>query len=142
MQYLILRLPFLTFSGSYSTTGLTKELLLLQKKNSKEMVLRSKQGQWLWEYQIKRFPLKKLRMEGMYLRYGMVVWSTGIGTRPVIMDFMKQIGRVISQTYINWLFSFDLLSVICWFLILLSIEYPFFVPRLIDAHWQLMSGCG
>ncbi len=26
--------------------------------------------------------------------YGMVVWSTGIGTRPEIMDFMKQIGQV------------------------------------------------
>lgn len=26
--------------------------------------------------------------------YGMAVWSTGIGTRPVIMDFMKQIGQV------------------------------------------------
>ncbi|KAH6834148.1 dehydrogenase B2 [Perilla frutescens var. hirtella] len=25
--------------------------------------------------------------------YGMVVWSTGIGTRPVIMDFMKQVGQ-------------------------------------------------
>ncbi|KAF2305088.1 hypothetical protein GH714_001718 [Hevea brasiliensis] len=25
--------------------------------------------------------------------YGMVVWSTGIGTRPVIRDFMKQIGQ-------------------------------------------------
>ncbi|KAF5728960.1 external alternative NAD(P)H-ubiquinone oxidoreductase B2 mitochondrial-like [Tripterygium wilfordii] len=25
--------------------------------------------------------------------YGMIVWSTGIGTRPVIMDFMKQIGQ-------------------------------------------------
>ncbi|KAL6538627.1 External alternative NAD(P)H-ubiquinone oxidoreductase B2, mitochondrial [Orobanche gracilis] len=25
--------------------------------------------------------------------YGMVVWSTGIGTRPVIMDFMKQTGQ-------------------------------------------------
>ncbi|KAI7740966.1 hypothetical protein M8C21_006877 [Ambrosia artemisiifolia] len=27
------------------------------------------------------------------LPYGMVVWSTGIGTRPVVMDFMKQIGQ-------------------------------------------------
>ncbi|PWA73161.1 NAD(P)H dehydrogenase B4 [Artemisia annua] len=27
------------------------------------------------------------------LPYGMVVWSTGIGTRPVIMEFMKQIGQ-------------------------------------------------
>lgn len=26
--------------------------------------------------------------------YGMAVWSTGIGTRPVIVDFMKQIGQV------------------------------------------------
>ncbi|GAB4831110.1 External alternative NAD(P)H-ubiquinone oxidoreductase B2, mitochondrial [Ancistrocladus abbreviatus] len=25
--------------------------------------------------------------------YGMVVWSTGIGTRPLIMDFMKKIGQ-------------------------------------------------
>ncbi|XP_073008528.1 external alternative NAD(P)H-ubiquinone oxidoreductase B2, mitochondrial-like isoform X1 [Typha latifolia] len=25
--------------------------------------------------------------------YGMAVWSTGIGTRPVMMDFMKQIGQ-------------------------------------------------
>nr|DAD23057.1 TPA_asm: hypothetical protein HUJ06_024520 [Nelumbo nucifera] len=25
--------------------------------------------------------------------YGMVVWSTGIGTRPIVMDFMKQIGQ-------------------------------------------------
>ncbi|CAL9048767.1 unnamed protein product [Musa banksii] len=25
--------------------------------------------------------------------YGMAVWSTGIGTRPVILDFMKQIGQ-------------------------------------------------
>ncbi|XP_058090065.1 external alternative NAD(P)H-ubiquinone oxidoreductase B2, mitochondrial-like [Magnolia sinica] len=28
------------------------------------------------------------------LPYGMVLWSTGIGTRPVIMDFMKQIGQM------------------------------------------------
>ncbi|KAJ0807048.1 putative NADH:ubiquinone reductase (non-electrogenic) [Helianthus annuus] len=27
------------------------------------------------------------------LPYGMVVWSTGIGTRPIVMDFMKQIGQ-------------------------------------------------
>ena len=28
------------------------------------------------------------------LPYGMAVWSTGIGTRPIIVDFMKQIGQV------------------------------------------------
>lgn len=26
--------------------------------------------------------------------YGMAVWSTGIGTRPIILDFMKEIGQV------------------------------------------------
>ena len=30
--------------------------------------------------------------------YGMLVWSTGIGTRPVIMNFMKQIGQVCFHT--------------------------------------------
>lgn len=32
--------------------------------------------------------------ENQSIPYGMVVWSTGIGTRPVVMDFMKQIGQV------------------------------------------------
>ncbi|XP_073124986.1 external alternative NAD(P)H-ubiquinone oxidoreductase B4, mitochondrial-like isoform X2 [Henckelia pumila] len=31
--------------------------------------------------------------QSVLIPYGMVVWSTGIGTRPVIMDFMKQIGQ-------------------------------------------------
>ncbi|KAL3645425.1 External alternative NAD(P)H-ubiquinone oxidoreductase B4, mitochondrial [Castilleja foliolosa] len=31
--------------------------------------------------------------ENVSIPYGMVVWSTGIGTRPVVMDFMKQIGQ-------------------------------------------------
>lgn len=29
------------------------------------------------------------------ISHGMVVWSTGVGTRPVIMDFMEQIGQVL-----------------------------------------------
>ncbi|KAL8497469.1 hypothetical protein ACS0TY_020971 [Phlomoides rotata] len=31
--------------------------------------------------------------QNVNIPYGMVVWSTGIGTRPVVMDFMKQIGQ-------------------------------------------------
>lgn len=34
--------------------------------------------------------------------YGMVVWSTGIGTHPVVMDFMKQIGQVYFANIINF----------------------------------------
>ena len=26
--------------------------------------------------------------------HGMVVWSTGVGTRPVVMDFMEKVGQV------------------------------------------------
>lgn len=32
--------------------------------------------------------------------YGMTVWSTGIGTRPIIKDFMTQIGQVSLMK--NW----------------------------------------
>lgn len=35
--------------------------------------------------------------------YGMAVWSTGIGTRPFIVEFMKQIGQV--DTKFKCLFS-------------------------------------
>ncbi|XXG71335.1 hypothetical protein AAC387_Pa07g0618 [Persea americana] len=36
----------------------------------------------------------KLRSgETISVPYGMAVWSTGIGTRPIIMEFMKQIGQ-------------------------------------------------
>lgn len=38
----------------------------------------------------------KVRATGQFvdLPYGMVVWSTGIGPRPEVLDFMKQIGQV------------------------------------------------
>lgn len=33
--------------------------------------------------------------------YGMVVWSTGVGTRPVVRDFMEQIGQVCLDKYMS-----------------------------------------
>ncbi|KAJ6383399.1 hypothetical protein OIU78_026807 [Salix suchowensis] len=39
-------------------------------------------------------PLKEIKTgQTVSIPYGMVLWSTGIATRPVIMDFMKQIGQ-------------------------------------------------
>lgn len=35
----------------------------------------------------------KVSSEETSVPYGMAVWSTGVGTRPVILDFMKQIGQ-------------------------------------------------
>lgn len=32
--------------------------------------------------------------ENVNVPHGMVVWSTGVGTRPVVTDFMEQIGQV------------------------------------------------
>lgn len=34
--------------------------------------------------------------EDVAMPHGMVVWSTGIGCRPVVKDFMEQIGQVCS----------------------------------------------
>lgn len=34
--------------------------------------------------------------QNVSLPHGMVVWSTGVGTRPIVKDFMEQIGQVIS----------------------------------------------
>ena len=39
--------------------------------------------------------------------YGMAVWSTGIGTRPFIVDFMKQIGQVDTNYFLFLSCQFD-----------------------------------
>lgn len=36
---------------------------------------------------------KKVSGEDVSIPHGMVVWSTGVGTRPVVKDFMEQIGQ-------------------------------------------------
>lgn len=37
---------------------------------------------------------RKSTGEDTSIPHGMVVWSTGVGTRPVVKDFMEQIGQV------------------------------------------------
>lgn len=41
----------------------------------------------------------KVKSTGEYVivPHGMVVWSTGVGTRPFVRDFMEQIGQVCLQ---------------------------------------------
>lgn len=36
----------------------------------------------------------KSKGEVCSIPHGLVVWSTGVGTRPVVRDFMQQIGQV------------------------------------------------
>lgn len=38
--------------------------------------------------------MQKSAVGEVQVPYGMAVWSTGIGTRPLISEFMKQIGQV------------------------------------------------
>lgn len=42
----------------------------------------------------KEISTKERSGEVSSIPYGMAVWSTGIGTRPVVRDFMQQIGQV------------------------------------------------
>lgn len=55
--------------------------------------------------------------ENVSMPHGMVVWSTGVATRPVVKDFMDQIGQVCylvfsnqtSKSFLFCLFTVDLL---------------------------------
>ncbi|XAR66388.1 NADH:ubiquinone reductase (non-electrogenic) [Bertholletia excelsa] len=53
-----------------------------------------KTGSMVVKVSDKEISTKERSGEISSMPYGMVVWSTGIGTRPVIMDFMKQIGQI------------------------------------------------
>ncbi|KAJ0754455.1 putative NADH:ubiquinone reductase (non-electrogenic) [Helianthus annuus] len=76
--------------------------------------------------------------------YGMAVWSTGIATRPVVMDFMKQIGQLPMNdfelkgptTYMRLETVLQLISVKSW-----RIFRPYFrrQTRTTWEHLQLKS---
>lgn len=43
----------------------------------------------------------KSKGEVCFVPHGMVVWSTGVGTRPVVRDFMEQVGQVCSPIFMH-----------------------------------------
>lgn len=55
-----------------------------------------KTGSMVVKVSEKEISTKELKSGGEIktIPYGMAVWSTGIGTRPFIKDFMSQIGQV------------------------------------------------
>lgn len=84
--------------------------------------------------------------------HGMVVWSTGIGAHPEVVDFMKQLGQVCffilcsmmhrhghADTDFN-LNSQVLKSVSDPVIIQISVALNSLCDRLIDVHWSLMNG--
>lgn len=72
-------------------------------------------------YKVVKVSDKTITMQNAFheessVAYGMAVWSSGIGTRPVILDFMKQIGQV------------------SFFLLVIKIVLNNFLFRYIDSH--------
>ncbi|PKA45698.1 NAD(P)H dehydrogenase B3, mitochondrial [Apostasia shenzhenica] len=73
------------------------------------------------------------------LPYGMAVWSTGIGTRPIILDLMKQIGQVIHEISILYLLWFLKIDVI---IVLLSLDVLQGDRRVLATdEWLRVLGC-
>lgn len=64
--------------------------------------------------------------------HGMVVWSTGIGARPELVEFMKQLGQVCFFVSHNPWTKFATVQ------FLLALNYCCY--RLTDVHWSLMNG--
>lgn len=59
----------------------------------------------------KEISTKEKTGETSSIPYGMAVWSTGIGQRPVVRDFMKQVGQVCHM-------------IICLLLVYITFELP------------------
>lgn len=72
-----------------------KRITAFAEKKFKREGINLKTGSMVVKVTDKEISTKEMKTgELSSIPYGMAVWSTGIGTRPVIMDFMKQIGQV------------------------------------------------
>lgn len=54
------------------------------------------------------------------ITHGMVVWSTGVGTRPVVMDFMEKVGQVCSTSLLLGLSRLLHLFLVAWMIIIVG----------------------
>lgn len=84
--------------------------------------------------------------------YGMVVWSTGVGTRPFVKDFMEQVGQV---SCISFLFVFHggfctkcILKKLLFLSLLINHHLIFFISPLKEKRrilttdeWLRVKGC-
>lgn len=74
---------------------------------------------------------KKSTGELTSLSHGMVVWSTGIGTRPVVMDFMEKIGQVCLTSLLLGLTRNFLFLLFAWTMIIVGLLH---IGRLAISH--------
>ncbi|XP_071710087.1 external alternative NAD(P)H-ubiquinone oxidoreductase B2, mitochondrial-like [Rutidosis leptorrhynchoides] len=81
-------------AGAHILNMFDKRITDFAEEKFKRDGINVKTGSMVVKVSDKAISLKEISSgENKDLPYGMVVWSTGIGTRPVIMDFMKQIGQ-------------------------------------------------
>ncbi|KAJ0545479.1 putative NADH:ubiquinone reductase (non-electrogenic) [Helianthus annuus] len=81
-------------AGDHILSMFDKRITDFAKEKFKRDGINVKTGSMVVKVSDKSISLKERSTGEMKdLPYGMVVWSTGIGTRPVVMDFMKQIGQ-------------------------------------------------
>ncbi|XP_008803856.1 external alternative NAD(P)H-ubiquinone oxidoreductase B2, mitochondrial isoform X2 [Phoenix dactylifera] len=81
-------------AGEHILTMFDKRITKFAEEKFQRDGIEVKTGLRVVEVADKNITMTHKSTEKMSVPYGMVVWSTGIGTRPVIMDFMKQIGQV------------------------------------------------
>ncbi|KAL9272011.1 External alternative NAD(P)H-ubiquinone oxidoreductase B2, mitochondrial-like protein [Drosera capensis] len=71
-----------------------KRITAFAEEKFKRSGINLKTGSMVTKVTDKEISMKEIKSgELSSVPYGMVVWSTGIGTRPLIMDFMKKIGQ-------------------------------------------------
>nr|GEZ14997.1 external alternative NAD(P)H-ubiquinone oxidoreductase B2, mitochondrial-like [Tanacetum cinerariifolium] len=81
-------------AGDHILSIFDKRITEFAEQKFQRDVIQVKTGSMVTKVSGKEISLKERSTgETKNLPYGMVVWSTGIGTRPVITDFMKQIGQ-------------------------------------------------
>ncbi|XP_041026152.1 external alternative NAD(P)H-ubiquinone oxidoreductase B2, mitochondrial [Juglans microcarpa x Juglans regia] len=81
-------------AGDHILNMFDKRITAFAEEKFKREGIDVKTGSMVVKVSEKEISTKELKTgEISSLPYGMAVWSTGIGTRPVIMDFMKQIGQ-------------------------------------------------
>lgn len=80
--------------------------------------------------------------EEVSVPYGIAVWSAGIGTRPVIMDFMQQIGQVVESHFKPSLPAYPFMSYskMTCLQSFVNVSPNLSLNRLTAVPWQLMNG--
>ncbi|CAL5344886.1 hypothetical protein CsSME_00032154 [Camellia sinensis var. sinensis] len=80
-------------AGEHILNMFDKRITVFAEEKFRRDGIELKTGSMVVKVSDKEISAKERSGEISSMPYGMVLWSTGIGTRPVIMEFMKQIGQ-------------------------------------------------